>query len=1547
MTSLSRLGRARPSFSIRVRLPNVLLAASILVAAGARAQAPTLVKDISPGVSATASPRAAIDRVLGVSNGRVFMNASIYDAYTGLWVTDGTAAGTRQLLDIAVGSGADVGGTFTFSVGSPWGVSLWRSNGTSAGTAFVSPIGSDPFSNGGPARLTTAGGRLYFLFDDGIHGYEPWTSDGTEAGTKLLKDVTPGPTGTFSAGSTSYASLVGAGGLLFFACPAYSTPGCGLWRSDGTEAGTFQVADLSTISSPVNENGTLFFAASDGTHGAELWKSDGTAVGTVLVRDIVPGASGSAPSNLVSHGGALYFRLGSNGPIWKSDGTEAGTGLVHSQQGSGPLVSSGDRLFSASGSQLWASDGSEPGTILVRDFGAPFSLSTAATVPGALLLWVDRGVDGLELWRSDGTPAGTTLVKTVEPGNADASAGLSVSIPGAAVFLLWGTPSPLWRSDGTPAGTYSLLEPQFLPNDSHPSYLTDVNGTLLFSAADADHGRELWRSDGTLGGTVLVKDLEPGPGDSAPSQLFATPSLVYFTALTSSTGYEVYRTDGTEAGTFLIKDVQPGTEYCPSLGLLGELLIFSADDGVHGLEPWRTDGTSDGTYLLRDLTPGAAVEHAQRGRRPERRLLLRRVRRHHDGSLEDGRNRGGNGGRRADPDVLRSRSGVRRRSLLLGDRPRATGPSSGERTVRQAGTSLFLDINSSGSSSPIFVGRLGGRLVLWADDGAHGSEPWVTDGTPAGTSLLKDLYPGPARSGPGSFTIRGSTLFFFAHDGVHGFEPWKTDGTAAGTVLVHDVAPGPAGSYFMSTFSTMGHEALFTASDHVSGREYWRTDGTEAGTTQSADLVPGLASGAPLWFGPGGRMPPVRSGGRIFFNATDGATGYELWSLPIPTRLHTITPCRIADTRDPAGPTGGMPLGSSQTGVFQVTGRCGIPSTALSIAANVTVVSPSAPGTLSVFAGGPLLSGSTEVPVTAGRTRALHIIPSLGTAGSLSVRTGTPAGRHDARPPRRERVLRMSRRRSGPATRRALATAFVALLSGTGAKAQTATLVKDIYPGVSSTASSAVTFEQHSRRVEREGFPEWVGSRGAGSLCDGRDLRRDTTRHGRRRRGRRRRGRDVLLRRGHAGEGIALEDGRNHRRNRVRQPVQPRPLGPFEALALHEGGEPPLFRRRRRRSRIGALDERRHRRGNADGQGHHSGTGRVVRQPCDLCELRRRRRHPLLLVRLDFGVRPLEERRHRGGTVPLASLEGVASLVNLSGTLFFTASDPAHGAELWKSDGTAAGTVLVRDLLPGAASASPSGLVTMNGALYFTLYSDGSLWTSDGTEAGTVPLGPLSCSNPLVPSGERLFFTVSGSQLWATDGTAAGTALARDFGTSFNLYSAVAVPGALLFWVPDGTNKLDLWRSDGTPAGTSLVKTIESASTTPYPGGSISISGAALLMVSNVPTSLFRSDGTPAGTVPVLDPVFLPNDGLPLGLIDLNGTLLFEATDADHGTELWRSDGTAGGNGPRQGPQSRARRAPTRGSTPPPRRRSSSWPPRLRRDLSSTGPTGPRPGPAS
>src|SRR5215813_5620846 len=83
-----------------------------------------------------------------------------------------------------------------------------------------------------------------------------------------------------------------------------------------------------------------------------------------------------------------------------------------------------------------------------------------------------------------------------------------------------------------------------------------------------------------------------------------------------------------------------------------------------------------------------------------------------------------------------------------------------------------------------------------------------------------------------------------------------------------------------------------------------------------------------------------------------------------------------------------------------------------------------------------------------------------------------------------------------------------------------------------------------------------------------------------------------------------------------------------------------------------------------------------------------------------------------------------ANLTNVGGTLFFTAITPETGRELWKSDGTAEGTVLVRDIFPGVESSAPANLTNVGGTLFFTIVSapgvGTELWKSDGTAEGTV-----------------------------------------------------------------------------------------------------------------------------------------------------------------------------------------------------------------------------------
>src|SRR5262249_127342 len=279
------------------------------------------------------------------------------------------------------------------------GPELWKSNGTATGTVLLKDI--HPGSSGSNlADLTNVGDNsLFFRADDGDHGREPWNNDGTPEGTVLAKDLSPG------SGDAYPCELTDLDGTLYFVAAeqmkASGYPDGTLWKSDGTEAGTVLVKDgfgLRALSELTAVNGMLFF-----NHCGSLWKSDGTTTGTVFLKAFPSIFSG--PDNLTDVGGTLYFSGddGSSGKeLWKSNGTAAGTVLVKDinpgkfkfslggdmgMHGGGSssypnssvprfLTNVNGRLYFAAsngtsktgnGNELWTSDGTAAGTVLVKD----------------------------------------------------------------------------------------------------------------------------------------------------------------------------------------------------------------------------------------------------------------------------------------------------------------------------------------------------------------------------------------------------------------------------------------------------------------------------------------------------------------------------------------------------------------------------------------------------------------------------------------------------------------------------------------------------------------------------------------------------------------------------------------------------------------------------------------------------------------------------------------------------------------------------------------------------------------------------------------------------------------------------------------------------------------------------------------------------------------------------------------------------------------------------------------------------------------------------
>jgi ELWxxDGT repeat protein len=566
----------------------------------------------SSGTFTVRSGLANILLPLKESHGIVYFAANDGISGSEPWRSDGTVEGTLLLRDVNPGPDDSMPGGFTPVIGAAGaltlfsaydgvtGRELWRTDGSAAGTLQVMDVFPGPgFSF--PSGLVRRGVEAYFNADDGAHGFELWRSDGTAAGTTLVRDIRPGP---LSSNPSNLASL---GAYLVFAADD-GVHGAELWRTEGTSANTTMVLDVSAAglrpAQLTRLGGKVVFSGDDGL-GRALWASDGTAAGTQRL-----GASN--PTELRDIAGTLFFTSASAGAgLWKSDGTPGGTTLVSSTATPKGIAGAGAAAFfsnftSSAGEELWRSDGSAAGTALVRDIlpGAGSSAPSSLTALGSTLFFsaADTATDR-ELWKSDGTVAGTVRVKDIRTG-APGSDPSELVVAGGVLFFVaddGAAGRELWRSDGTDAGTVRVKDIATGAPGSGPSLLTAVGDTLYFRANDGVHGVELWKSDGTEAGTVLVKDIGSIQASSNPESLTNVNGMLFFGA-NRGFGRELWKSDGTAAGTVRVGDVSLGFDK-PWIAAYASGALFQAWDQVHGAELWRTDGIR--TVRVTDLVPGA------------------------------------------------------------------------------------------------------------------------------------------------------------------------------------------------------------------------------------------------------------------------------------------------------------------------------------------------------------------------------------------------------------------------------------------------------------------------------------------------------------------------------------------------------------------------------------------------------------------------------------------------------------------------------------------------------------------------------------------------------------------------------------------------------------------------------------------------------------------------------------------------------------------------------------------------------------------------------
>lgn len=357
---------------------------------------------------------------------------SAYDTIHGreIWCTDGSAAGTFMVKDINPG--------------------------------IVSGINYDYF------ELTSydLDGVIYFRGDDGITGSELWRSDGTAAGTYLVKDISPGGFGSSAGYFTSIDSI------LYFT----ANTGTSLWRSDGTAAGTYSLHSFSIVTNLAVYNGKLYFSADNSNSGQELWKSDGTPGGTFLLKDINGVFGASLPCNFHAVSNALYFMA-----------------------------------VTADGWELWKTTGTQASTVMVKDINpgggngvmSTYSDVKTASIGNIIYFRADDGVNGFQLWKSDGTNSGTVRLTNLVNG-VDAYCPFPV-VDGKVLVNNYAL-QHWWQYDPVADSASETHYPFYYYFNTYTNRFTFVGSQYLYADKDTVYGCEIWQSDGTINGKRKIQE---------------------------------------------------------------------------------------------------------------------------------------------------------------------------------------------------------------------------------------------------------------------------------------------------------------------------------------------------------------------------------------------------------------------------------------------------------------------------------------------------------------------------------------------------------------------------------------------------------------------------------------------------------------------------------------------------------------------------------------------------------------------------------------------------------------------------------------------------------------------------------------------------------------------------------------------------------------------------------------------------------------------------------------------------------------------------------